>query len=65
MSIKKKNVSAPRKHANLATYDVDIGQEFKDVKNAISGLKQEIFAWRNTVDNQLTKLNSNMEKVLS
>lgn len=48
-----------------AAYEVDIGQEFKDVKNEISGLKQEIFAWRNTVDNQLTKLNSNMDRVLN
>lgn len=47
---KKKSTNTSRRHANIATYDVDIGQEFKDVKNAISGLKQEIFAWRNTVD---------------
>ena len=47
---KNRKASAPRKQAKLATYDVDIGQEFKDVKNAISALKQEIFAWRNTVD---------------
>ena len=62
---KKRSTNTSRKHANVATYDVDIGQEFKDVKHAISGLKQEIFAWRDVVDSQLTKLNSNMEKVLS
>ena len=47
------------------TFDVDIAQEFKDVKTEISGLKREINAWRNTVESQLTKLNSNMDRVLS
>lgn len=47
---KKRSINTSQKHDNVATYDVDIGQEFKDVKYAISGLKQEIFAWRNTVD---------------
>lgn len=47
---KKRSTNTSRKHANVATYDVDIGQEFKDVKHAISGLEQEIFAWRNVVD---------------
>lgn len=49
--VKKKMARRGAASTKSAAYEVDIGQEFKDVKNEISGLKQEIFAWRNTVDN--------------
>ena len=47
------------------TFELDIAQEFKDVKHEIVGLKNEISNWQKTVEKQLTKLNDNMEKVLN
>lgn len=46
-------------------FELDIAQEFKDVKHEIVGLKNEISNWQKTVEKQLTKLNDNMEKVLN
>lgn len=61
-SLTKKRVA---KRTTTSTFNVDIAQEFKDVKTEIGGLKNEISQWRNTVDVQLTRLNTNMDKVLS
>lgn len=58
-----KNVATSKR--NKASYEVDIAQEFKDVKNELKSLKTEITGWKSSFDLQLTKLNDNMEKVLS
>lgn len=60
---KKKSVS-PRRSKTLA-YEVDIGQEFKDVKQAIFSLKDDLNEWKSIFNTQLDKLNTNMEHVLS
>ena len=54
-----------KQSTHMATYEIDIAQEFKDVKNEIVGLKHEISSWQKTVEKQLTKLNDNMDRVLS
>lgn len=60
------------RQAKAATFEIDIAEEFKEVKNAISRtnesiltLKEEINGWKNCFDRQLDKLNTNMEKALS
>ena len=69
----KKVLRATKK---TATYDVDIAQEFRDVKADFKDLKielsnklditnQKLDTWISTVREELSKLNTNMEKVLS
>ena len=53
------------KTAKATTFEIDIGQEFKDVKHAIIGLKNEITNWQKIVEKELSKLNDNMERVLN
>lgn len=60
----KKHVARIAK-VKTASYEIDIAQEFKDVKQEIVGLKNEISGWQKTVERQLTKLNDNMERVLN
>ena len=59
-----------------ATFEVDIAQEFRDVKSSIEEgnakltarldqCKAEIAGWKSVFDTQLTKLNDNMDKALS
>ena len=58
------------------TFEVDIAQEFRDVKSSIEEgnakltarldqFKAEIAGWKSVFDTQLTKLNDNMDKALS
>lgn len=67
MSTIKKHASRPSRKA-LATYDVDIAQEFKDVKTAFSNRLDKIEAkldeWKTVFDRQLTELNVNMKNVM-
>ena len=67
MSTIKKHASRPPRKA-LATYDVDIAQEFKDVKTAFSNRLDKIEAkldeWKTVFDRQLTELNVNMKNVM-
>ena len=67
-SVTNKMVKATRKRA-AETYEVDIAEEFKDVKTSINSridqMSGEIRSWKSVVEQQLTKLNSNMERVLS
>lgn len=69
----KRVVRATKK---TATYNVDIAQEFRDVKSDFKDLKielsnklditnQKLDTWISTVREELSKLNTNMEKVLS
>lgn len=67
-----KNHYAVRQMKKSTTFEIDIAEEFKEVKNAISktnesilNLKEEINGWKNCFDRQLDKLNTNMEKALS
>ena len=68
-----------KKHAarstKASTFEIDIAQEFKDVKKTFSekldrldakldGFKEEISAWRSIFETKLTELNSNMKGVL-
>ena len=61
--------------AQKTTFDVDIAQEFRDVKSDFRDLKvelsnklditnQKLDTWISTVREELAKLNTNMEKVL-
>lgn len=71
--MKRRVAKTTRKNA---TYDVDIAQEFRDVKSDFRDLKvelsnklditnQKLDTWISTVREELAKLNTNMEKVLS
>ena len=59
-----------------STFEVDIAQEFRNIKASIEegnaklteridGFKAEIAGWKSVFDAQLTKLNDNMDKALS
>ena len=59
-----------------STFEVDIAQEFRDIKASIEegnaklteridSFKAEIAGWKSVFDTQLTKLNDNMDKALS
>ena len=62
MTKQKKRVARQPK---AVTYDVDIAQEFKDVKSSIDGLREDLNAWKSIFDKQLDKLNENMTNVLN
>lgn len=64
MAKKRKAVASKRSKVH-DTYDVDIGQEFRDVKTAISKLRDDLNDWKNIFNAQLTKLNDNMTSVLN
>ena len=56
----------------LAEVKTDLKTEMKDLKaemtslrDEVSSVKNEIFAWRTTVEVELTKLNGNMDRVLN
>lgn len=53
------------KAARATTFEIDIAQEFKDVKEAIFSLKDDLNEWKAIFNTQLEKLNTNMEHVLS
>ncbi len=70
----KKNVARVAR-AKSTSYEVDIAQEFKDVKETFSdglskldakldGFKEEISTWRTIFESKLTELNANMKGVL-
>lgn len=51
-----------------ATYDLDIGQEFKDIKttfsNRLDKIETKLDEWKMVFDRQLTQLNDNMKNVM-
>ena len=63
-----------KKHAKISraklatTYDVDIAQEFKDVKSTFSNrldkIESKLDEWKTVFDRQLTQLNDNMRNVM-
>lgn len=64
MANKRKAIALKRNKAH-DTFDVDIGQEFRDVKSAISKLRDDLNDWKNIFNAQLTRLNDNMTSVLN
>ena len=46
------------------TFEIDIAQEFKDVKNEIAGLARDVRNWQSIFESKLTELNANMKGVL-
>ena len=73
--MKKVRVQSRVKAVNASTYDVDIAQEFKDVKTTVAekfdrlnakldSFKEEISAWKSIFNTKLTELNANMKTVL-
>ena len=74
MSTKKIIVKAARSNPKATTYEIDIAQEFKDVKTTFSNglsrldakldaFKLEISGWKSIFDTKLTELNHNMKTV--
>lgn len=64
-SQKKFVARTPKVKATTATtYEIDIAQEFKDVKSEIGGLRMAIANWQSTFESKLTELNANMKGVL-
>lgn len=55
---------AVRRVKAASTYDVDIGQEFKDIKSAIQHLRDDLNEWKTIFNSQLTRLNDNMASAL-
>ena len=56
----------------VKTFDVDIAQEFHELRKQNSALQQDVQSlkdtingWKSSFDRQLDKLNSNMERVLN
>ena len=53
----------------VATYEVDIAQDIKEMKqefrHEFKELRKDLNEWKTIFDRQLTKLNDNMEQVLS
>ena len=75
MNTKKIVVKAARSNPKATTYEIDIAQEFKDVKTTFSdglsrldakldAFKLEISGWKSIFDTKLTELNHNMKTVL-
>ena len=71
-TMKRRVAKTTRKNT---TYDVDIAQEFNDVKqtfasrmdkldNKLDAFKDEISAWRSIFESKLTELNTNMKTML-
>ena len=67
MKSTKKHISRTSRKAS-ATYDVDIAQEFKDVKatfsNRLDKIEAKLDEWKTVFDRQLTELNFNMKNVM-
>ena len=66
-STKPQNTRAIR--AKVATtYDIDIAQEFKDIKNEFKSefkeIRTKLDEWKTVFDRQLTQLNDNMKNVM-
>lgn len=55
---------AVRRVKAVSTYDVDIGQEFKDIKSAIQHFRDDLNEWKAIFNSQLTRLNDNMASAL-
>ena len=66
MSRSRRNMKASKafKEEHNAEYTVDIGQEFKEVKQSIQALRTDLNEWKSIFNSQLDKLNTNMEKVM-
>ena len=64
----QKNVVQRRAKA-ATTYEVDIAQDIKEMKqefrHEFKELRKDLDEWKTIFDRQLTKLNDNMEQVLS
>ena len=73
--MKKRHAQKP-KCVKSTTFNVDIAEEFNEIKNTLTvglnrldekldGFKNEINAWKQEFVKQLTILNNNMDKVIS
>lgn len=68
--MKKNNIRRVKatKVKATATYDIDIAQEFKDIKttfsNRLDKIESKLDEWKTVFDRQLTQLNDNMKNVM-